>query len=82
MSDVIIARGGRESGSSSGSIKLVTQVFTNNDIFIVPEAINNEFDIRIFGGGGAGKTDRSDSYDHSVTNGGSGICIIKYYSKE
>jgi len=57
MADAIIARGGGSRSSSDSSIGgyiLTTEFITHNDRFVVPEAKNQSFDVRIFGGGGSG----------------------------
>ncbi len=45
---------GRGDSSSSGTPKLVTNIFTTNGVFVVPNARNQQFTVRIFGGGGGG----------------------------
>lgn len=56
MSEAIIARrGGKSEGSSPSSGRLVTEIYTTNNYWVVPNnAINNTFSVRLFGGGGAG----------------------------
>lgn len=54
MGEAIITRAGGGSGSSSSQKTLKTEIITNNTQWVVPKAINNEFDVRIFGGGGSG----------------------------
>lgn len=56
MSEAIIARGGRKgSGGGSDFHGLMTEVYTSSTMWLVPSnAVNNEFSVRIFGGGGGG----------------------------
>ena len=56
MGEAIISRGGTSGGSSSGNKHgLITEIFTSNTLWKVPEGIrNNEVSVRIFGGGGGG----------------------------
>ena len=52
MSDVIISRRGRSSGSGN---RLITEYITYNCNWVVPEGVkDNRFDVRIFGAGGEG----------------------------
>ena len=83
MSEAIIARGGRKgSGGGSDFHGLMTEVYTSSTMWLVPSnAINNEFSVRIFGGGGGGGYGSGyGSGGYSV--GSSGICIIQYYAKD
>ena len=53
MGEALITRpGGASGGGSSGSGNLVTNIFTMNDVFVVPKAKDQQFSVRIFGGGG------------------------------
>ena len=54
MSEAIIARGGRKGGGSGSDFHgLMTEVYTSSTMWLVPSnAVNNEFSVRIFGGGG------------------------------
>lgn len=55
MSDVmIIRRGYGLGGSGGGKGTLITNIFTANNIFTVPIAVDNKFWVRLFGGGGGG----------------------------
>lgn len=56
MSEVVISRRGG-SGSSKGI--LMTEYITDNRIWIVPNAVNQQFNVRIIGGGSQG---RGESY--------------------
>mgnify|MGYP007080087574 FL=1 len=69
MSEAIISRGG--SGASSGGKKyaLKTEIYTSNKEWTVPEAKNNEFSIKLFGGGGSGAYKHQDNI---YAGGGSG----------
>ena len=51
MAEAIISRRGFKTGGSSSANK-ITQVFTSNQTFYAPKAINNSFEVRVFGGGG------------------------------
>ena len=52
---LLIKTGGTGSGGSSGRNGLITEIFTSNTLWKVPEGIrNNEVSVRIFGGGGGG----------------------------
>ena len=89
MSEAIIARGGK-SGSLTGENLYNTTVYLSDSVFVVPfDAQNNEFSVRLFGGGdgayGRGGTcgveiplfgGGSGGRDQ---NGADGICIIQYY---
>ena len=68
MSEAIIARGGKTSGSSSGSGSFITEIFTKDTIWLVPTNIKNkQIDVRIFGGGGGGLTIFNES-NNKITN--------------
>lgn len=55
MSEAIIVKRGRSGGDIPGLVQtLVTNIITTNTTFQVPNAINNKFSVRIFGGGGGG----------------------------
>lgn len=57
MGEAIIARASSSTSSGSGGQwSLKTEIYTSNQQWVVPEAKNNEFSVRIFGGGGAGST--------------------------
>ena len=64
----IVGRGG--DSSSSGTPKLVTNIFTTNGVFVVPNARNQQFTVRIFGGGGGGGY---SSVASNVSGGGGGF---------
>ena len=71
MSEAIIVKRGRSGGDIPGLVQtLVTNIITTNTTFQVPNAINNKFSVRIFGGGGGGFHDFG-IYD-AVGGGGSG----------
>ena len=57
MSEAIISRRGYGIGGKKPVLK--TEFIVSNTDWIVPEAKNNAFDIRLFGGGGGGKRDPS-----------------------
>ena len=66
-------------GRSYNNYKLVTNIFTTNGVFVVPNARNQQFTVRIFGGVGGGGF--SDKYaNDKAGNGGNGICIIQYWA--
>ena len=55
MSEAIIVKRGRSGGDTPGLVQtLITNIITSNTTFQAPNAINNTFYVRIFGGGGAG----------------------------
>ena len=73
MGEAIISRAGGGSGSSGGKKwALKTELITQNTIWNVPEAKNNEFSVRIFGGGGSGGFKGNDSNFNYYFGGGSG----------
>lgn len=72
MGEVMICRGGSGSGAGKGNKVLISSVFTENTSFIVPEAINNEFSVRIFGGGGGGAFNYTNNYSCGYAGGGGG----------
>ena len=73
MSEAIISRrGSKDSGSSSGNF--VTEFIIQNSNYTVPEAINQQFEVMIFGGGGAyGRSGRiGGGFGSAVINSGGG----------
>ena len=78
MSEVFICRGG--SGSAGGNpnagknLTLMTSMYTTNTLFTVPESVDGNFMVRIFGGGGGGGAyDRPSDYSSDdITRGGGG----------
>ena len=67
MAEVMISR--RGGGSGSGNAKLVTEYLTFNYNWVVPEGVkNNEFDVRLIGGGGSVTSGSTSNY----FGGGSG----------
>ena len=70
MSEAIIAKRGKSNSNIPGIKQtLITDIITINTTFIVPNAIDNKFHVRIFGGGGG------ESYANSINSpsgGGSG----------
>ena len=70
MSEAIIAKRGKSNASIPGLKQtLITNIITANTTFVVPNAIDNKFYVRIFGGGGG------QSYANSgitPSGGGSG----------
>ena len=71
MSEAIIVKRGRSGGDIPGLVQtLVTNIITTNTTFQVPNAINNTFFVRIFGGGGGGFHE-TGIFD-AVGGGGSG----------
>lgn len=57
---LLIKTGGAGSGSSSGRNGLITEIFTSNTLWKVPEGIrNNQVSVRIFGGGGGCSEDQA-----------------------
>ena len=90
---IIVGRWG--SGSSSGDgTTLISQIFLENTVWKVPKIANQNFSVRIFGGGGGyWKLGKGGGYGvaeggiaagggvnyNTPGNGGNGICIIQYY---
>ena len=58
MSEAIISRRGRTTNSSSNKI-LASIIFVENNVWTVPKAVDQQFDVMIFGGGG-GASSNSD----------------------
>ena len=69
MADAIIARRRSINNSSEVSGELITQIYTTNTSWEVPNAINNAFSVMIFGGGAGGQY---NSYRRGGYGGGSG----------
>ena len=51
---IITSRSGGIAVNNGSSAELQTEIFKANDTFIVPKARNQQFSVRIFGGGGGG----------------------------
>ena len=72
MGEALLARGGSASGggsNGSGNYELVTEIINENKQWTAPIALNQEFSVRIFGGGGAGLKPAASGY---MAGGGGG----------
>ena len=74
MGEVMICRGGGIKGGYNeimGSVKFKSELITENTIWTVPDNIvNNEVDVRIFGGGGGGVWAKQDYMGYGGGGGG------------
>ena len=71
MGEAIITRAGTPQNFSS-QYEFVTEIITENTQWLVPEAHNQEFSFRIFGGGGGGTIQENYVKPNYGTGGGGG----------
>lgn len=71
MGEALIVSRGSGIIQSTNSKTLITNIFTSDTIFTVPYSINQQFSVRIFGGGGKGGVD-SYGNERTISAGGGG----------
>lgn len=72
MGEAILTRIGGGSSSGSDDYEFTTELITENKTWVAPKAKNQEFSVRIFGGGGAGYGWYNSSSKTSYAFGGYG----------
>ena len=70
MGESLIVRRGSEGSSAKQVLK--TEIIEESGTFVVPEAINQSFSVRIFGGGGAGNYSGKSNYSTTIYGGAGG----------
>ena len=72
MSEVVISRRGGAGGNPNAgkNLTLQTSMYTINTLFTVPESVDGNFMVRIFGGGGGGCYGRNSDGNFGAGGGG------------